>query len=575
MTQSTAAIENRFVPADVDPGDWSQLRPLFDELLNRPLDSEEALQQWLADYSELSAVVSEHGAKLRINHACYTEDEEIEKAFFAFVDAIPPKVKPYEFALQKRFLESPYRDQLLDQKYELLRREWQAEVDLYREENIPLETEVTKKVSEYDKITGAMTVEFRGETYTLQQIGRFLEDNDRQTRQEAWTLAQNRRLENCEPIDGVFDELFDLRKQIARNADCETYRDYIWREKCRFDYTPDDCHAFAEAVARYVVPVIEQLDRERHEQLDVERLRPWDLAVDSKGRPPLRPFESEDVETLVAKTKEVYDRVDPSLGEQFARLQFGRNLDLQSRKGKRGGGFQAALLKSGEPFIFMNAAGLQRDVETLLHEGGHAFHFLWASEHEPLVFLRGAPMEFNEVASMSMELIAADALDTFYPDSEQHNRAKRGLLEGALRVLPWIATIDQYQHWLYTHPNHNRAERTEEWLSILSRFSSSEVDWTGYEQAQAKLWQKQLHLFHAPFYYIEYGIAQLGALQLWQRYNDQPRQALADYQQALALGGTRSLPKLFEAAGLSFDFSEATVRPAVEAVQQQLEALPA
>jgi oligoendopeptidase F len=575
MTQASTAIENRFVPTDLDPGDWAQLEPLYQDLLDRALESAEALRQWLVDYSELSAVISEHGARLNINHACHTDDEAVEKAYLSFVETIPPKIKPCEFQLKQKFLECPHRSELEENKFELLAREWQAEVDLYREANIPLQTDQTRKISAYDKIAGAMTVDFRGETYTLQQLGRFLEDTDRSTREEAWTLSQQRRLQDRESIDDIFDELMSLRKQIAANADCATYRDYVWQDKCRFDYSPDDCHAFAEAVAKHVVPVVEQLDRERRETLGVDTLRPWDLAVDAKGRSPLAPFDRDDVESLVSRTRAVYDRIDPTLGEQFARLQFGRNLDLASRKGKRGGGFQAAMLKRGEPFIFMNAAGLQRDVETLLHEGGHAFHFLWASENEPLVFLRGAPMEFNEVASMSMELIAADALDPFYPDETEHNRAKRSLIEHTVRVLPWVATIDQFQHWLYTHPDHTRQERTEAWLSIHSQFASSEVDWSGYEQAQANLWQKQLHLFHAPFYYIEYGIAQLGALQMWQRYQADPEAALRDYRQALSLGGTRPLPALFEAAGLTFDFSETTIQPAMEAVQNELARLPA
>ena len=574
MAESATAIANRFVPTDLDPGDWAQLEPLYQDLLDRPLDSAEALRQWLKDYSELAAVVSEHGALLRINHACHTNDQQVEQAFLDFVETIPPEIKPYEFKLQQKYLDCEHRETLED-KFALLTREWQAEVELYREANIPLQTQETRKTSEYDKIMGAMTVDFRGETYTLQQLGRFLEDTDRATRQDAWTLAQQRRLEDRKSIDDIFDELMSLRKQIASNADCETYRDYVWQEKCRFDYSPDDCHAFADAVARHVVPFVEELDRERKQTLGLDTLRPWDLSVDAKGRAPLQPFDRDDVETLVSQTRSVYEHIDPALGEQFARLQFGRNLDLGSRLGKRGGGFQAGLLKRGEPFIFMNAAGLQRDVETLLHEGGHAFHFLWASEQEPLVFLRGAPMEFNEVASMSMELIASDKLHPFYDNEADQQRAKRSLLEGTMRVLPWIATIDQFQHWLYTHPDHTRAERTEAWLGIYNRFSSSEVDWSGFEQFQANLWQKQLHLFHMPFYYIEYGIAQLGALQLWQRYCEDPKQALAHYRQALSLGGTRRLPELFEAANIRFDFSEATIQPAVESVREAMAALPA
>jgi len=573
MRRASTAIGNRFVSADLDPGDWQQLEPLLSELVERPVLSGGQLKQWLTDYSELHATISEHAARLRIHHACHTDDESAEKTFLDFVEAIPPKLKPYHYKLQKKFLESPHREELEENKFDLLARHWQSEVDLYREENIPLQTEVTRKTSEYDKIIGAMTVTFRGETYTLQQLGRFLEDPDRSVREEAWQVSAKRRLEDRDRIDGVFDELLSRRGRIAENADCDNFRQYTWRDLGRFDYTPDACHVFAEAVERHLVPVVERLDRQRRETLQVETLRPWDLAVDPQG--PLEPFGSDDVPALIEGARAVFERIEPGLAEQFSRLELGRNLDLGSRHGKRGGGFQAALLKSGEPFIFMNAAGLQRDVETLLHEGGHAFHFLWASEREPLVFLRRAPMEFNELAAMSMELMAADHLEPFYPEPADRARAKRRMLEGVVRVLPWIATIDQFQHWLYTHPDHTREQRTEAWLATLERYGSSEVDWSGCEGTRAALWQKQLHLFHQPFYYIEYGIAQLGALQLWQQYEHDPAQALESYRQALSLGGTQPLPALFEAAGLAFDFSEATVEPAARTLDQQLAALPA
>jgi oligoendopeptidase F len=316
---------------------------------------------------------------------------------------------------------------------------------------------------------------------------------------------------------------------------------------------------------------VSELHRQRKQDLDIAQLRPWDTAVDPKNRPPLEPFKEDQIPAFIYKTRTIFDRLSPALAEDFDSLQRRNNLDLASRKGKQPGGYQMSMEEAREPFIFMNAAGLQRDVETLLHEGGHAFHCL-AARDEPLVYLRSAPMEFCEVASMSMELLGSDHFDVFYTDADAA-RAKRTLIEGIIRFLPWMATIDSFQHWLYTHAGHTSEQRTAQWLSLLDRFSP-DIDWTGYEPARTARWQQQLHLFHAPFYYVEYGIAQLGALQLWMKSRRDPRQALSNYRAALALGGTKPLPELFAAAGIRFDFSNKTLLPLMDALRDELANLP-
>ena len=565
-----------FVPANLDPADWSQLEPLYRALLDRPTDTRADLETWLTDFSDLSAVVAEYGSRKNIAHACHTDDERIEKEYLHYVENIAPKIKPAFFKLQQKYLASPALAQLDPQRYDVLTREWKADVEIYRDENVPLQTQVTKLTSEYDKVVGAMLVDFRGKQYTLQQLARFLEEPDRATRQEAWELSANRRLQDRARIDDLFNQMLKLREQIAHNAGFANYRDYVWKARARFDYTPQDCLDFADAIAETVVPVVEQLDRERKDDLGVDSLRPWDLSVDPKNRPALRPFPGDKPQEMVEKVTTIFERIEPSLAGDFRRLQFGRNLDLDSRKGKRAGGFQSSLEHVGEPFIFMNAAGLQRDVETLLHEGGHAFHFVWAYEREPLVFLRHAPLEFCEVASMGMEAMAADHYDVFYgPDKAgEADRAKRSFFEGIIRFFPWMATIDTFQHWIYTHPGHTPEERTAQWLRTLERFGSKAVDWSGYEAQRATMWHRQLHLFHYPFYYIEYGIAQLGALQLWMQYKDDPKAALANYRQGLGLGGTRPLPELFDATGLNFAFNRQTLAPLMQAVADELAALP-
>jgi oligoendopeptidase F len=475
------------------------------------------------------------------------------------------------FRLKRKFIDSPHRGELAEERYRILERHWRADVELFRDENVPLETEVARLCNEYHKLCGAMTVSVRGQEYTLQQAGRFLEEPDRALRQEAWEAVARRRLADRDRLDDLFDRLLDLRGRIATNAGMGNYRAYVWKAYKRFDYSPVDALRFADAIAATCVPLIDEIDRQRREDLSLPALRPWDMAVDPKGRPALRPFAQERIDDFVQNVGAIVGRLSGDLAADFQSLRDNRNLDLDSRKGKQPGGYQQTLQESRQPFIFMNAAGLQRDVETLLHEGGHAFHCL-AARSEPLVFLRSAPMEFCEVASMTMELLGSDHLGVFYNEADAA-RAKRGLFEGIIRLFPWIATIDSFQHWLYTHPGHSRQQRQEQWLRLVDRFSAK-LDWTGHEAVRQSLWHRQLHLFEVPFYYIEYGIAQLGALQVWAKSRQDPQRALANYRAALALGGTRPLPELFWAAGARFDFSEQTLRPLMGAVREELAQLP-
>jgi oligoendopeptidase F len=568
-----APPKRAFVPADLVVTDFACLEPLYRALLDRPIDSPDDLGRWLRDFSELTSVVDEHGSRLYIDKSCHTDDTAIEQRYLHFVEHVEPKIKPLYFQLQKRYLESSHRDPLerTDRKLQILGRRWRADVELFRDENVPLETEITKLNNEYDKICGAMTVTFRGAEYTMQQLARFLEKPDRPTREEAWRLSAERRMRERESIEAIFDQQLPLRQTIARNAGLGDYRAFVWKSYKRFDYSPDDCLRFADAIATTCVPLVDELDRQRRQDLGLERLRPWDLSVDPKNRPPLEPFRESEVPAFVEKTRVIFERMSPQLAGDFDSLRRRNNLDLASRRGKQPGGYQCSLEEAREPFIFMNAAGLQRDVETLLHEGGHAFHCL-AARDEDLVFVRSAPMEFCEVASMSMELLGSDHFDVFY-NAADAARAKRTLMEGIIRFLPWMATIDSFQHWLYTNACHTNEQRTAEWLRLLERFGSK-VDWSGLEEIRASQWQRQLHLFHAPFYYIEYGIAQLGALQLWMKSRENPQQALANYRAALKLGGTRPLPELFAAAGIRFDFSERTLGPLMDALGDELASLP-
>ncbi len=573
------AAPSSFIPANLDPADWAAVEPLYRELLARDLDTPDALAAWLNDFSDLTCVMAEYGERALIDKACHTDDPAIDRRFVQWITELEPAVKPLAFELQKRYLAAAARGQSArGPAFEVMDRGWRADVSLFRAENVPLQSEAQKLVADYDRIQGAILIDFAGATHTPQQMNRFQEDTDRSVREAAWRAVEDRRRQDEDELDALFTRLLDVRQRIAANAGFPDYRAYMWEALHRFDYTPRDCDAFADAVEAVCVPVAHALDRQRAADLHLEALRPWDALVDPEGRPPLRPFDPKDTGDLLAKTARVFDRVDPALARQFRRLEPGRNLDLASRPGKRPGGFQTNLERSRETFIFMNAAGLQSDVDTMLHEAGHAFHAMASFDRVPLVFQRTPGNEFAEVASMSMELLGHPHLDVFYggfdgipADPDGPRRARRKHLEGIVRILPWIATIDQFQHWLYTHPGHSRAERTDAWLRVFTRFFNSPVvDWSGIEVVRRSRWQRQIHLYHYPFYYIEYGIAEMGALQVWLNYRREPRNTLDALLSAFGLGNTRSLPDLFAAAGLRFDFSRATLEPLIGAIQDEL-----
>ena len=557
----------RLLPRQIDLGDWKQIAPLFEAVEEklRSAKSVADLERALLDWSELSAAIDEEGSKRYIAMTCHTDNSDAEKAYLHFVENVEPQIKPRQFALEQAYLAQPLRHELPKRRYEVFDRDTKQHVELFRPENVPLETEEAKLGQQYQKLSGSLTVQFRGEEKTLVQMGKFQEEPDRALRQETWELVTKRRLQETEKFDDFFDGLVKLRAQIAKNSGFENYRDYAFKARGRFDYTSEDCFAFHDAIEKEVMPLVRELQSVRRQELKLPALRPWDLSVDPLNRPPLKPFAK--VDEMVASTQRVFDKLDGELAGGFRVMQEKRLLDLDNRKGKAPGGYQSTLSESRLPFIFMNAVGLQRDVETILHEAGHAFHAL-ATREEMLYAYRGAPIEFCEVASMSMELLGNEFLEEFYSTNDA-NRARRTHLEGIVGIFPWIATVDAFQHWIYTHPNHSRAERSAAWLALMDRFGG-DVDWSGYEETRANLWHKQLHIFLYPFYYVEYGIAQLGALQVWANSKRNKAEALRNYQQALALGNSRPLPELFAAAGCRFSFNRETVKPLVQLVKNEL-----
>ena len=556
-----------FVPQDIDLGDWSQIEPLFDQLVEEAalLAKTAELERWLLRASELNAAISEEGNRRYVAMTCDTASETKEAAYLEFVEKVEPPLKLCQFKLKQIYSLHPLRKELSRDRYCVYNREVEVDLKLFREENVPLETEETRIGQRYQKLSGGLTVEFRGEERTLVQMGRFLEESDRSTREEAWRAISGKRLEHADGFDAIFGELLAVREKIASNAGFGNYRDYMFQAMHRFDYTPEDCGQFHKAIEEIIMPLVVERQRERKAAAKLDSVRPWDLSMDPDGRPPLAPFQK--VDDLVAKTGEIFLKVDHSLAREFEVLDRTRLLDLDNRKGKAPGGYQTNLEESRLPFIFMNAVGVQRDVETLLHEAGHAFHALAAREEDFLPY-RSAPIEFCEVASMSMELLGNEFISEFY-ESEDAVRARRTHLEGVLDIFPWIATVDAFQHWIYTNPGHSTAERDAAWTDLMKRFGG-EVDWSGFENNRAKMWHKQLHIFLCPFYYIEYGIAQLGALQVWRNWKADPAKALDQYKSALALGGSRPLPVLFEAAGCGFRFDAESIAPLADLIRSEL-----
>lgn len=557
----------RFVPVGTDLGNWTSVEPLFDQLQSRlaGISIGADLERWILDWGELTAALDEASTRRYIAMTCHTDNEQGEKDYLHFVEHIDPQAKPRQFNLARGVVTHPACSELPGHRFSVLLRDLKVQVELFRPENVALETEEAKLGQQYQKLSGSLTVQFDGQEKTLVQMGRYLEEPDRAVRQRAWEVVADRRLQEQEKFEDLFEKLLHLREQIARNAGFDNYRDFIFRKMGRFDYSAADCLAFHDAVESEVMPAVHRLQAQRREQLALDRLRPWDLGVDPLNRPPLRPFD--EVGQMVEKTQRVFDRLDPELAEGFRTMDQLHLLDLDNRKGKGPGGYQMTLAESRLPFIFMNAVGIQRDVETILHEAGHAFHAL-ATQQEDIYPYRNPPIEICEVASMSMELLGNEFLEEFYPTTEA-SRARKAHLEGIINILPWIVTVDAFQHWIYTHPGHTRDERRAAWLVVMKRFSGT-VDWSGHDQAQACRWHAQLHIFLYPFYYIEYGIAQLGALQVWANSRRDKAAALASYKQALQLGGSRPLPELFAAAACSFEFSRQTLQPLMRLMEEEL-----
>lgn len=549
---------------------WEQIEPLYTALAERELGDDAATEQWLKDWNDLDTSLMDAASVANVEVSCDSQNPDKEARHLKFSSEVMPKAGKIWNELNGKWLDSGYAPEGMSQVLKRAR----TDREIFREENVPLNQELSKLSNAYNKAAGAMTVEWDGKDVPLSRLNPFMEDPDRDVRERAWRLHLQPYIDQRDHLADIFDEQLAKRQQLARNAGFENYRDYIFADKYRYDYTPEDCYSFHDAVSATFVPALLEFHADRKRTMGVDSLRPWDLAQDPEGRPALTPYETMDAMTATAEN--VFGKVAPVLGEQFGIMRNEGLLDLEARAGKRPGGFCTSFPYRKRPFIFMNASGTGGDIRTLLHEAGHAFHGFATMEHLPYLKQRRYGSEMAEVASMSMELLASPYLRKrdggFYEDAD-YARARKEHLEGIIKLFSWVAPVDAFQHWVYTDPAAaDRDARDAKWVEIWAKYDP-ETDWSGLNDYRVARWYKQLHIFLYPFYYIEYAIAQLGALQVWRNALADQEQAVEDYRAALALGGSKPLPELFERAGARLIFDEAGMAELVSLIQRELASL--
>ncbi len=549
---------------------WDEIEPYYTDLAHRPLSSG-SVHEFLKDWTLLAEVMDETFSRLHVATTVNTADKEAERRYHSFLDAIFSCAEEAEQVLMRKLLESG----LVPEGFEQPILRMRAEAEIFREENLTLQVKEHKLSTEFDRIIGAQTVSWDDNEQTVSQLRLIYQKPDRSVREAAWRTALTRQLEDRSSINDLWRQFMDVRMQMAGNAGFGDYRSFRWKELLRFDYSPDDCLRFHEAIEAAVVPAAARIAERRRRLLDVEALRPWDLDVDPLGRPPLVPCS--DVAELGGLTAGVFRRLDPCLGDYFDTMLREGLLDLENRKSKAPGGYCTEFAVAKRPFIFMNAVGVHDDVQTILHESGHAFHTFERSGL-PYYRQRRVGMEFAEVASMSMELLALPYVSEdeggFYSKKDAA-RAAIDHLERNILFWPYMAVVDAFQHWVYENPSAaiDPEACDAQWAGQWKRFMNW-MDWTGLEEELKTGWHRKLHIHQLPFYYVEYGLALLGSVQVWEKSLAGRARALADYRKALALGGTVPIPELFRTAGAQFAFDEASLGSAVALMERTIQGLP-
>ncbi len=559
--------KRNFVPEKFDVQNKEELTLLIDRLKDLPTESKADILTLMKNMSETESVISEQGAWIQVHLTTDTANKAYEESYNYFVTEVSPILKQAFFDINSKIVGHPYFSELKQGALFPALRALESEIEIFTPENIPLESEESLLGQKFSSITGRMSIEYKYQTYTLQQAGKFLESEDRSVREDVYQKIQSRRGEDQEELMDLYIELRDLRHQIAAQAGFENYRDYKFKSMGRFDYTPEDCYAFHDNVKKYFVPLWENLIASKKEKLRYEEMRPWDMEAPLPRQHELSPFE--DGRDLTFKSITLFGKMDSYFADCLKNMDSLNRLDLDSRMNKAPGGYNCPMSETGVPFIFMNSAGTVDDLITMMHEAGHAFHAFLSFDLE-YQSQKEVPIEVAELASMSMELMTLDYWDTFLAKNKELKQAQSKELERVISVLPWVATIDKFQHWVYTHHGATGAEITTAWNEIFDEFAPQNVSWQGLEDIKSRLWQKQLHLFEVPFYYIEYGIAQIGAIELWMNYRKHPKKTLNQYKSTLALGYTKTIPELYAEAGISWGFGEDKMKRLAQFLQTRL-----
>ncbi len=569
-TIQPGSLKQQFIPSGIQINSWKDIQNYYEELSKRNINSIAELEKWLLHLSELEATVNESLAWRYIKMTCNTQDPQLLKDYTTFITEIEPQVALYTNELNKKMISCPYTSDLEESKYFVHLRAIKKDIFIYREKNIKLLSEITKESQKYNAIIAAQTIVHQGEEITLQAAAVLMKNKERLLREAVYRKIQNRKDSDEENLNQLYTRLIHLRHEVALNAGFTNYRDYKFQELGRFDYSINDCFHFHSSIEEHIVPLVKKLDLNRKQKLKLEVYRPWDLEVDMDGKEALKPFNTG--EELLDKSIDCFYKIDPYFGECLEIMRKMGNLDLVSRKGKAPGGYNYPLDVTGIPFIFMNAVGTLRDLVTMVHEGGHALHS-FLSKEIPLTCQKRTPSEVAELASMGMELISMEHWEMFFPNAADLRRAKKEQLEKILKGLPWIASIDKFQHFVYEQPLHSQEERYQVWLEITKNFGTGVVDYTGLEKYLKRSWQAQLHLFEAPFYYIEYGMAQLGAVALWRNYKLNPQKTLEQYKQALGLGYMKPIGEIYATAGIQFNFSNHYIKELADFISEELDKL--
>lgn len=559
-----------FLTEDFEPSTWEAIEFYYLNLQSREINSVADLRQWLRDSSELDGALGEHGRWLYVRTTIDTSDEKAKAALINLYANIYPKMSVADQQLKKKFVDCPFVEELDHDLFYTTIRRIKKSVELFREENIPLTTEMQVKQNGYDQIMGAQSISYKGETLTIPRAEGLMRSTDRKEREEVFNLIAERKLQDADKLDDLLSDLIRIRHQIALNAGFKNYVEFRFTELGRFDYTPADCLQFHQSVEEVIMPLVNQLSEERKKLLGVEQLKLWDKTVDTSGKPALQPFTN--TEELIEKTIDCFNHLDPYFGERIEIMREMKYLDLDSRMHKSNGGYNMGMNEIGVPFVFMNSTNSEHDLITMVHEGGHAVHTFLTHDLELQTF-KETTSEIAEVASMGMELMTMQHWDIFYADADDLKRARTNHLQYILSVLSKTCLGDAFQFWLYNNPTHTKEERRAKWFELVKKFTPSNIDFTGSEDFQQTSYQSILHFYIVPFYYIEYAFAELGSIALWRLFINDRKTAIANYKKALQLGYTKSIPVFYETLGAKFDFSKPYIAELTAFLQKQISAL--